>query len=97
MNGGWEVTGEEGATDSEVNGGGLLGEGGGEDEVDLRLGGEGGVELLGEGGFQAGFGGEMLGGGAGELVVAAEAERAAAACELVEAVLAEGEEGAVCC
>ena len=47
--------------DSKVNCGGELGYGGGEDEVDLGLGGEGGVEGGGEGGLEAAFGGEVIG------------------------------------
>ena len=48
--GGGEVGGEEGAADGEVDGDGVLAHGGGEDEVDFRLGGEGRVEVGGEGG-----------------------------------------------
>ena len=39
--GGRKVGGKEGAADGEVDGGGLLGECGGEEEINLRLGGEG--------------------------------------------------------
>ena len=65
--GGWEVGWEEWAADCEVDGYGLLGEGGGEEEVDSGAGGEGGVEVGDEGGFEGGFLGEVDGGAAGEL------------------------------
>ena len=55
---GFEVGTLEGTADGKVDGGRLLGESGGEDEVDLRLGGEGGVKAGGEGGLEAGFGGD---------------------------------------
>ena len=51
------------------------------------------MEVGSEGGFQGGFGGEVLSDATGEAVMAAEAEGAAATCELVEAVKVEGEEG----
>ena len=91
--GGGEVGGEEGAADGEVNGNGVFAHGGGEDEVDFRLGGEGRVEVGGEGGVEVAFGGEVGGGTAAKLVVAAEAEGAASTGELVEAVEAEVVEG----
>ena len=70
----------------------MLGKGGSEEEINLRAGGEGGVEVGCEGGFEARFGGEVFGDAAGELVVAADAERAAATRKLVEAVEVEWEE-----
>ena len=43
------------------------------------------MEVDNEGGFKGGFGGEVVGGASGELVVAAEAEGAGTAGELVQA------------
>jgi hypothetical protein len=84
--GGGRVGGEERAADGEIDGGGVFGGEGGEDEVDFGGGGEGGVEVGGDGGVQARLRAEVVGDEASEVVVAAVAKRAGAASDLVVAV-----------
>jgi hypothetical protein len=93
--GGVGVGGEERAADGEVDGGGVFGGKGGEDEVNFCAGGERGVEVGGGGGVEAGLGAEVVGNEAGEVVVAAVAKRAGAAGDLVVAVAVGGVEGMV--
>jgi hypothetical protein len=93
--GGGRIRGEERAADGEIDGGGVFGGEGGEDEVDFSGGGEGGVEVGGDGGVEASLRAEVVGDEAGEVVVAAVAKRAGAAGDLVVAVAVGGVEGMV--